>query len=122
MKTHKDLEVWRRSLNFVTEIYLVTQSFPKSELYGLSSQLRRAAVSIPSNISEGAARKSPTEFKRFLYISLGSLSEVETQLLISKNLNYLSDENFESLIIEQGNIARLTQGLIRSIIDQRLDI
>jgi len=118
MKTHKDLEVWRRSLNFVTEIYLVTQSFPKSELYGLSSQLRRAAVSIPSNISEGAARKSPTEFKRFLYISLGSLSEVETQLLISKNLNYLSDENFESLIIEQGNIARLTQGLIRSIFDQ----
>jgi four helix bundle protein len=118
MKTHKDLEVWRRSLDFVTDIYLVTQSFPKSELYGLTSQLRRAAVSIPSNISEGAARKSPTEFKRYLHISLGSLSEVETQLLISRNLNYMSDENFESLINEQGNIARLTQGLIRSISEQ----
>lgn len=115
MKTHKDLEVWRRSVDFVTEIYLVTQSFPKSEQYGLTSQLRRAAVSVPSNISEGAARKSPTEFKRYLHISLGSLSEVETQLLISKNLNFLSEDSFESLIQEQGNLARLTQGLIRSI-------
>ena len=93
IQTHKDLEVWKVSVEFVTEIYKLTNSFPKSELFGLTSQIRRAAISIPSNIAEGAARKNTKEFVQFLYVSLGSLSEIETQLIISKNLEYIKDED-----------------------------
>jgi len=71
-KTHRDLEVWKRGISFVTTIYKLTGSFPKEELYGLTSQIRRAAISIPSNIAEGAARKSNKEFIHYLYIALGS--------------------------------------------------
>jgi four helix bundle protein len=88
---HKDLEVWKLSINFVTSIYKKTNSFPKEEIYGLTSQIRRAAVSIPSNIAEGAARRNKTEFRQFLYIALGSAAELETQLIISGNLNFLPD-------------------------------
>lgn len=88
MQTHKDLKVWGRSINFVTEIYKITNDFPKSELYGITSQLRRAAVSVPSNIAEGAARKNSAEYTQFLYIALGSLTELETQLIISEKLGY----------------------------------
>ncbi len=91
VKTHKDLEVWKVSVEFVTELYLLTNTFPKSELFGLTSQIRRAAISIPSNIAEGAARKNTREFIQFLYISLGSLSEIETQIIIAKNINYVND-------------------------------
>jgi four helix bundle protein len=90
-ETHKDLEVWKVSVDFVTELYILTNSFPKSELFGLTSQIRRAAVSIPSNIAEGAARKNTREFIQFLYIALGSLSEIDTQIIIAKNLKYLDD-------------------------------
>ena len=72
MKTHKDLDVWKLSIDFVTDIYKVTSSFPKEDQFGLTNQIRRAAVSVPSNIAEGAARNSDKEFLRFLYISLGS--------------------------------------------------
>lgn len=89
MRTHKDLDVWRKSIDFVTRVYEVTNGFPKSELYGLTSQLRRAAVSIPSNIAEGASRKSKTEFKQFLDIALSSGAEIETQIIIAFNLKYL---------------------------------
>ena len=91
LKSHKDLKVWQESMNLVILIYKVSEDFPKHEIYGLSSQIRRAAVSIPSNIAEGAGRKGENEFKRFLYIALGSLSEVETQLEISKRLGYIND-------------------------------
>lgn len=89
MRGHKDLDVWKGSISFVSEIYRISSSFPKGELFALVSQIRRAAVSIPSNIAEGAARNYKTEFIQFLYISLGSLAEVETQLIISENLNYV---------------------------------
>jgi four helix bundle protein len=89
IKTHKDLEVWKRSIALVTEVYKITNDFPKSEEFGLKSQIRRASVSIPANISEGAARHSTKEFIQFLYIGLGSLSEMETLLIISKNLNFI---------------------------------
>lgn len=89
---HKDLEVWKSSVQLVTEIYEVTKSFPKEEMYGLTSQIRRASVSIPANLAEGAARKNTKEYIQFVYISLGSISELETLLIISKNLGYLSDE------------------------------
>lgn len=83
MKTHKDLEVYKNSIDFVTEIYSITKLFPKEESYGLTSQLRRAVISIPSNIAESAARGYDKEFIHFLYIAHGSLAEIETQLIIA---------------------------------------
>ena len=79
IKTHKDLDVWNDAMELVTNIYKLTKSFPKDELYGLTSQMRRSAVSVPSNIAEGAARKNKAEFIQFLHIALGSSSELETQ-------------------------------------------
>jgi len=87
--THKDLDVWKDAIDLVTEIYRLTANYPESERFGLISQMRRAAVSVPSNIAEGAARGSNKEYIYFLNISLGSLSELETQLIISQNLEYL---------------------------------
>jgi four helix bundle protein len=80
MQTHKDLDVWKLSMDLVVDIYQITDSLPKSELFGLTSQIRRAAVSVPSNIAEGSARKNTTEYIQFLYIALGSITEVDTQL------------------------------------------
>ena len=100
MSTHKDLEVWQLSIDLVESVYKVTNSFPKAELYGLTSQMRRAAVSIPSNISEGAARKGNKEYLQFLYIALGSLSELETQLLISVRLGFSIDHSESTKLIE----------------------
>ena len=92
METHKDLRVWQQSIEMVTSIYLMTQSFPKEETFGLVSQLRRASVSVPSNIAEGYARGTDKEKLHFLRISSGSMSEVETQLLLSLNLGYIDQE------------------------------
>ena len=115
MKTHRDLIVWHKSIDFVTTIYKVTEKYPRSEIYGLVSQLRRATVSIPSNIAEGAARNHNKEFIQFLYISLGSASEVETQLLISNNLKYINDQDKELLISSLYEISKMLKGLINSI-------
>lgn len=115
IKTHKDLDVWKKSIDFVTKIYKTTNSYPKSELYGLVSQIRRAAVSIPSNITEGAVRKSKVEFRQFLYIALSSAAEIETQLIISKNLNFIDEKTYNILIEELNAISRMIQGLIKSI-------
>jgi len=96
--THKDLDVWKLGIEFVEKVYFTTKSFPKEKIYSLTSQIRRSAVSIPLNIAEGAARNSKKEFLQFLYISLGSLSELETQLIISQNLGYVTEsELFESI-------------------------
>jgi len=86
---HKDLDVWKESMLLAKEVYLITKGYPKEELYGITSQIRRASVSVPSNIAEGAARSSDREFIQFLYISLGSLSELETQLLLSRDLGFI---------------------------------
>ena len=91
MKGHRDLRVWQESIGLVKDIYAVTSEFPDEEKFGLMSQMRRSAVSIPSNIAEGAARGSQREFAQFLVIARGSLGELETQLIIAKELNYLSD-------------------------------
>jgi four helix bundle protein len=90
-KTHKDLIVWNKSMDLVEDIYRITETFPKKEIYGLTSQLRRAAVSIPSNIAEGSARQNTRELIQFLYIALGSLSEIETQVEIALRLKYCDD-------------------------------
>lgn len=92
MKTHKDLEIWKKGIDLVEDIYRVTKTFPTEEMYGLTSQMRRSSVSIPSNVAEGAARQSTKEFLQFLYIALGSLSEIETQLVIAQRLGYTLDE------------------------------
>ena len=89
MKSYKDLELWQVSMNFVTEVYKLTKDFPKEELYGLTSQIRRCVISIPSNIAEGASRKGTKEFIQFLWIANGSLSEFETQIEIAQKLGYL---------------------------------
>ncbi|NOZ48252.1 MAG: four helix bundle protein [Chlorobi bacterium] len=109
MKTYRDLEVWQKSIDFVEYIYRFTNSFPDKEKYGLISQLNRYVISIPSNIAEGSARNSDKEFIRFLYISLGSLSEVETQLIIAKRLDYIDYFEFDKI----DEIKKLLYGLIR---------
>ena len=110
MSTHKDLDVWKLAIDLVERIYEVTKLFPKEELYGLTSQLRRSAVSVPSNIAEGYARNGIKELMHFLYISLGSLSELETQIIISIKLNYTKDE---SLIMEIEIIRKKLLNLIK---------
>jgi four helix bundle protein len=91
-QTHKDLEVWNQGIDLVAKIYSITNHFPKEELYGLTSQIRRSAISVPSNIAEGYARASRKELIQFLYISLGSISELETQIIIAVKLGFISDE------------------------------
>lgn len=113
MKSHKDLDVWKRSVELVTSIYTITKNYPQNEVYGLTNQIRRAAVSIPSNIAEGAARKNPKEFIQFLYIALGSLSELETQIIISYNLSYLQQIQFNLMEKELSEIRRMLLGLIK---------
>lgn len=115
MKSHKDLEIWKRSVALVTFIYEVTQSFPREEIYGLTSQVRRSAVSIPSNISEGAGRKHSKEFIQFLYVALGSIAELETQIIISENLKYLTKDKSIKIQNELTELRRMILGLIRQI-------
>ena len=97
MKTHKNLKVWEESIYLVTEIYKQTENFPKSELYGLTNQIRRSSVSIPSNIAEGSGRNSWKELHNFVGYSIGSAAELDTQLIIAKKLNYLDDEAEDTL-------------------------
>jgi four helix bundle protein len=112
IKTHKDLDVWKEAMKLAKEVYSLTASFPKEEIYGLSSQIRRASVSIPSNIAEGAARGTSKDFSRFLYISLGSLAELETQLLLAIDLR-LTDNNDLDESVQK--VRRMLVGLIKSL-------
>ena len=115
METHKDLRVWQQSIGMVTSIYLMTQSFPKEEIFGLASQLRRASVSVPSNIAEGYARGSNKEKLHFLRISSGSISEVETQLMLSLNLGYIDQKKFDELSETITSVWKQLNSLISSI-------
>lgn len=112
MKSHKDLDVWKKSIDLATDIYKMTEKFPRSEIYGISNQMRRAAVSVPSNIAEGAGRHSNKEFIQILYISLGSLSELETQIIISIKLNYIKTYDLEKI----SEIRRMLLGLIKAVV------
>lgn len=113
MKTHKDLDVWKNSIGLVTDIYSISKGFPKDEQYGLTSQMRRSAISIPSNIAEGAGRNHNKEFVQFLYIAQGSLSELETQLIISLNLKYIEEVAHDEFIIKMNEIRGQIAGLIQ---------
>jgi four helix bundle protein len=115
MKTHKDLEAWKNSINLITRVYQTTRNFPKEELYGLTNQMRRSAVSIASNIAEGAARKTTKEFIHFLHIARGSLAELETQLIVCQNLSLITVETFKEYENEMKIIGAQLSGLLRSL-------
>ena len=112
MRNHKDLIVWQKSMLLVKELYEISQSFPREELYGITSQIRRAAVSIPSNIAESYGRGHEKELVQFLYIALGSASELETQLIICKDINYLTEEKFNMLNDLNIEIVKMLSSLI----------
>jgi four helix bundle protein len=113
-RNYRDLIAWQKAMNLVAEVYRLSTSFPRQELYGLTTQLRRAAVSIPSNIAEGQGRGGDLEFVRFLRIAHGSLNEVETQLLIAERLGYTERKLVNPLIDMSAEIGRLINGLVRS--------
>ena len=112
---HKNLDLWQKSMDFVIQLYEITSQFPNNEKSWLVNQLRRASVSIPSNIAEGSGRGSDKDFIRFLYFSLGSLAETETQLIISERLKYLNEESANVLLSELNNIKRMLLGLIKHL-------
>lgn len=115
MNYFKELKVWQKAIELVTNTYLRTQAFPKEKLYGLTSQIRRCAVSIPSNIAEGCGRKTEKDFSNFLGIALGSAFEFETQLIISKNLSFIQQEDFSVLESEIQHIQNMIIKLQKSI-------
>jgi four helix bundle protein len=109
------LIVWKQSHQLVLKIYEITKGFPNSELFGLTSQIRRAAVSVPSNIVEGKARGFDKEYKRFLMMARGSLEEVKYQLLLAKDLEYIDSNKYEEVINLTNDVGKLLNGLIRSL-------
>ena len=111
----KELRVWQESMKLVFEIYRSTANFPRHELYGLSQQLRRAAVSVPSNIAEGKGHRSDREFERFLLHARGSLLEIQTQLMIARELQYLLPEEAKCLLASSDTIGRSLNSLINSL-------
>jgi four helix bundle protein len=113
IRSHMDLDVWKLSMDFVDDLYNITDAFPESEKFGLTAQLRRAGVSVPSNIAEGAGRFHDKEFIRFLFISRGSLSEIETQLEIARRRGYI--KSTESLISTSIRIRSMINGLIKQV-------
>ena len=115
IKNYRDLIAWQKAMAFVTGVYRATAQFPRDKIYGLTSQLRRAAVSIPSNIAEGHGRQSTREFIHFLSIAYGSLNETQTQLLIAKELGYLKESDCNGLLEQSYELARLVNGLSRSL-------
>jgi len=114
MKTHKDLEVWKLSIELTVMVYKLTSSFPKTEMFGIVDEMRRAAVSIPSNIAEGAARQTDKEFVQFLFIAQGSCAELETQLILSEKLKFINDSSAD-IKDNLTQIMKLIGGLIRSV-------
>ncbi len=114
-KHYKDLLVWQKSIDLAEIIYTLTKSFPKEELYGLTTQMRRCVVSIASNIAEGQARNSPAQFLQFLNISKGSISELETQLVISLRLKYINTQEYNSIQDNITEIGKMVNGLIKAI-------
>lgn len=109
---HKNLEVWKESIKFISNVYRLTENFPKSEIYGITNQIRRAAVSVASNIAEGASRTSPIERKRFYEISRFSLAEIDTQLEIAVELNYSKSEHLTQISEQMNSIFAKLSNLI----------
>ena len=114
-RPHRKLDVWKKSMEFVKDIYEATNSFPKSEVYGLTSQMRRATISIPSNLAEGAARKGTKEFKQFLNIAQGSISELDTQIELAHMLDYIDLKIYGDFMDKLSTISKMLFGLSRSL-------
>ena len=112
-RDYRELKVWQKAMEMVTEVYRITQTFPREEIYGLTSQIRRAAVSVPSNIAEGQGRLTRGEFRQFLGHAKGSLAELETQILIAKNLGYINDPL--RTLDRLSEVARMLNGLLNSL-------
>jgi four helix bundle protein len=117
MHNYRELKIWQRSMDFVVKVYEVSAGFPKEERYGLTGQLRRCAVSVPSNISEGAGRGTNNQFKRFLEFSMGSINEAQTQIELAHRVNYLLKETYESLINEALQIYKMILSFYNSLKD-----
>ena len=115
MRPHEKLDVWRAAMDFVLAVYKATESFPKEEKFGLTSQVRRAAVSVPANIAEGAARRSPKEFVHFISNAQGSASELETELLIAQRLGYLQESAYFEMRDTLDKIGRMLIGLTQHL-------
>jgi four helix bundle protein len=115
ISSFRELRVWQLGMDVTEKVYQLTANFPKSEVYGLSSQMRRSAVSIPSNIAEGQGRDSTKEFLHFLAIAFGSICELETQLLIANRFNYISDDDLQSILITLTATSKTTRGLQKSL-------
>ena len=111
----RDLKVWQAAMQLAIAVYALTPSFPKFEIFGLSSQMQRAAVSIPSNIAEGHARDSTKEFLRFISIAMGSLAEIETQIILANQLNYIEESKLTELLEKTGAVGRMLRGLQHSL-------
>ncbi len=119
MKDFKKLNVWAKAHAFTLSIYKVTNNFPKEEVYGLTSQIRRASASVPTNIAEGCGRKGDAELSRFLQIAFGSSCEVEYQLLLSKELKYLSDDDYQNLITQLIEIKQMLSSFLKKLYADR---
>ena len=115
IKNFQDLRIWQEAIEVVKDVYILTKKFPKEELYGLTSQMRRSAVSIPSNIAEGFRRYHNKEYKQFLYIALGSCAELETQIIIANELDYTKDNSKTEVIEKIKYICRMTVKLINKL-------
>ena len=113
--TYRDLHIWSKGIEAVKDVYKLTEKLPKQETYGLISQMRRAAVSIPSNVAEGFRRYHNKEYKQFLYISLGSCAELETQITIAKELEYISKDEETVLLEKLDHLCRMTSNLIKKL-------
>jgi four helix bundle protein len=114
-KSYRDLEVWQKAMTLAKEVYQVTLRFPSEEKFGLVNQMRRAAVSIPSNLAEGHARSGSNEFRHFVSIAMGSVAELETQVMLSTDLGYLKAQAKESLLNQLDTIGKMLRGLHKSL-------
>ena len=115
MHNYKELRVWKQAIVLATDVYKIAEGFPKEEKYGLTSQIQRSVVSIPSNIAEGAGRNGGKEFKLFLGYSAGSSCELETQLIIAKELNYITEDCANDLILKVNDVQKMIYGLLKSL-------
>lgn len=116
MHKYRELEIWKRAIDLTVDVYALSKHFPEDERFGLTSQIKRAAVSVPSNIAEGAGRNSDKEFNQFLGISTGSIFEVETQLIIAERLNFLTSDQTEKVLQKSDELVRMTKSLKNKLI------
>lgn len=111
MHKYRELEIWKRAIDLTVQVYALSKYFPEDEKFGLTSQIKRAAVSVPSNIAEGAGRNSDKEFNQFLGISIGSIFEIETQLIIAEKLNFLTSSQIDAVLEKSNELVRMTKSL-----------